>query len=113
MSEVKLYDHQGNSIPIYSVKLLNKYRHLSNDRLVGKMNNAEILNKILKKYNQGHALKLLKDELGTERTKMEMEKFNFNTLTKSNFIHIAQEWGFFNDYISDENWEEYKEHYIT
>ena len=79
-------------------------------RLIDKMTNAELLNKLLKKYSQADGLKLLKDELGPERTKFEMKKFNFKKLTKENFIEIAQEWGFFFDYISDENWEIYKPH---
>ena len=84
--------------------------HLSKDLFSGLiMTNAELLNKLLKKYNQADGLKLLKDELGPERVKYEMEKFNFQKLTFENFLDIAQEWGFYEDYISDENWEKFKD----
>jgi len=74
---------------------------------VFKMNNAKLLNDLLKKFNATKAKELLIDELGPERVEYEFEKFGFDKLTKDNFIELASEWSFFEDYITDENWEIY------
>ena len=68
------------------------------------MTNEKLFNKILTEYNENEALELLKSEFGVDRLEYEMERFGFDKLTKSNFVTIAQEWCFFEDYISDENW---------
>lgn len=71
------------------------------------MENKKLLNDLLNRFSATKAMELLKDELGPERTKYEMERFGFDKLNKDRFIELASEWGFFEDYINDENWEIY------
>jgi len=72
------------------------------------MDNRELFNKLLNRYNQKEALRLLNDELGLDRTQYELDRFSSCTLTKSVFIELSQEFAFFWEYINDENYKEYK-----
>ena len=72
------------------------------------MTNANLFNKLLNDYNKHEAMVLLINELGASTFEYEMEKRGEETLTFEVFFDIAQEWSFFEDYITDENWDKFK-----
>ena len=72
------------------------------------MTNADVFNKLLNDYNKHDAKILLSNELTTRTFEYEMEKRDEETLTFEVFFDIAQEWTFFEDYITDENWDKFK-----